>query len=106
MHRTFHPSRPFLPKELVDRESDLVKLIVFAGDLSAIDPHRGPVVAKTQELLRRGCRNYRPSTGGDDLLCRSGEETGRPYRGEACSRCIVGQFSRSLFFVGQPVLAV
>jgi hypothetical protein len=106
MHGNLRLASPVLPKELVDRGSDLTKLIVFAGDMSVIDPKRGPVVAKTQDLLQRACRNYRPSTGGDDLLCRSGEETGHPYRGEACSRCTVGQFSQSLFFVGEPVLAV
>jgi hypothetical protein len=106
MQEAFRLSRPVLPKEMVDRESDLTKLIMFAGDLIAIDPNRGPVVAKTQDLLRQACRNYRPSTGGDDLLCRSGEETGRPYRGESCSQCTVGQFSRSMFFVGEILQAV
>jgi hypothetical protein len=106
MHETFRLSRPVIPKELVDRESDLTKLIVFAGDMSAIDPKRGPVVAKTQDLLRQACRSYQPSTGGDDLLCRSGEETGHPYCGRACAQCTVGQFSRAMFFVGETVLTV
>ena len=106
MHETFRLSRPVLPKEMVDRESDLTKLIVLAGDMSVIDPKRSPVVAKTQDLLRHACRSYRPSTGGDDLLCRSGEETGHPYHGRACAQCTVGQFSRSMFFVGEIVLAV
>jgi hypothetical protein len=106
MHESLRLSRPILPKELIDRESDLTKLIVFAGDMSVIDPNRAPVVAKSKDLLRRACRSYRPSTGGDDLLCRSGEETGHPYRGKACARCAVGQFSRSLFFVGEILLTV
>jgi hypothetical protein len=106
MHETFRLSRPVLPKEMIDRESDLTKLIVFAGDMSVIDPKRGPVVAKTKDLLRRACRNYRPSTGGDDLICRSGEETGHPYRGRACAQCTVGQFSKAMFFVGETVLTV
>jgi hypothetical protein len=100
MRGKFHPAHPVLPKELVDRQSDLGKLIVFAGDLSVIDPIRSPTVVKTQDLLRRACRNYRPSTGEDDLLCRSGEETGHPYRGRACAQCTVGQFSETMFFVG------
>ena len=106
MYGTVHLAHPVPPRELVDRESDLTKLIVFAGDMSVIDPKRGPVVAKTQDLLRRACRSYRPSNGGDELVCRSGEETGHPYRGKACARCAVGQFSRSMFFVGEIALAV
>ena len=104
MHETFRLSRPVLPKEMIDRESDLTKLIVFAGDMSVIDPKRGAVVAKTQDLLRRSCRSYRPSNGGDELVCRSGEETGHPYCGRACAQCTVGQFSRGMFFVGEIVL--
>ena len=106
MYGTVRLAHPVLPRELVDRESDLGKLIMFAGDLSVIDPKRGPVVAKTQDLLRQACRSYRPSTGGDDLLCRSGEETGHPYCGRACAQCTVGQFSKAMFFVGETVLTV
>jgi len=93
-------ARPVLPRELVSRESALTKLIVVAGDMSVIDPKRTAAVSKTQAILRRACRSYRPSVGGDDLLCRSGEETGNPYRGRACSECTVGQFSQRMFFVG------
>ena len=100
MQRNLQTAHPVLPRELVSRESALTKLIVVAGDMSVIDPNRAAVVSKTQTILRHSCHSYRPSIGGDDLLCRSGEETGFPYRGKACSQCTVGQFSKSMFFVG------
>jgi len=100
MQRNLQTAHPVLPRELVNRESSLTKLIVIAGDMSVIDPNRAAVVSKTQAILRHACRSYQPSVGGDDLLCRSGEETGFPYRGKACSQCTVGQFSKSMFFVG------
>ena len=100
MQRNLQTAHPVLPRELVSRESALTKLIVIAGDMSVIDPNRAAVVSKTQAILRHACRSYQPSVGGDDLLCRSGEETGFPYRGKACSQCTVGQFSKSMFFVG------
>jgi hypothetical protein len=104
MQGTVSIARPFPPRELVNRESALFKMIVIAGDMSVIDPKRTAAVSKTQTILRHACRSYQPSVGGDDLLCRSGEETGFPYRGKACSQCTVGQFSKNMFFVGQAVL--
>jgi len=100
MQATISTASPFLPRELVNRESALTKLIVIAGDMSMTDPKRTTAVSKTQSILRRACHSYRPSVGGDVLLCRSGEETGNPYRGRACSECTVGQFSPRMFFVG------
>jgi len=93
------PRQP-LPRELTDPQTDLGKLVVLAGDLEPDTPLRRAVTGKAREFLQKACPHYKMSHG-DDVLCRSGEETGRAYRGRNCSTCTVGQFSASMMFLGE-----
>ena len=101
MQGTIRLPRPVLPRELTSPESDLTKLVIFAGDMRPDEPNRQVIVAKTRDFLRRACHSYRPSFGNLEVLCRSGEDSqGKPYRGEACAQCQVGQFFRNQVFMG------
>ena len=101
MQGTIRLPRPVLPRELTSPESDLTKLVIFAGDMRPDEPNRQVIVAKTRDFLRRACHSYRPSFGNLEVVCRSGEDNqGKPYRGDACAQCQVGQFSSSMVFVG------
>lgn len=93
-----------LPLELTNPQSDTARLVTYAGALRSQDPDRVVIAAKTRDVLRQNCPSYRVSRI-DDLLCRSGEDTGQAFRGPACATCTVGQFSRSMFFVGQITMA-
>jgi hypothetical protein len=97
--------RQDLPLELTSPQSKTTQLVSLVGDLQASDPDREIAAAKTRDILRRNCSSYRVSRI-DDLLCRSGEDTGQAFRGAACASCTaVGQFSKNMVFVGQITLA-
>jgi hypothetical protein len=92
-----------LPVELVQRNSDLDVLITIAGDSTEKRTFGFESTVKiTRRVIHQNCSSYRPSTSGDNaVLCRSGEDTGNPYRGEACFSCRAGQFSKSGVFIGE-----
>ena len=92
--------RQTLPRELTDPQTDLGRLVVLTGDLTAGTQLRRAVAGKTIDFIQKACPHYKMSHT-DDLLCRSGEETGRAYRGRNCSECTVGQFSASMLFLGE-----
>ena len=92
--------RQTLPRELTDPQTDLVKLVVLAGDMQTASQLRRAVLGKAKEFIHKACPHYKVSHT-DDILCRSGEETGRAYRGRNCSECTVGQFSASMLFLGE-----
>ena len=93
-----------LPLELTNPLSDTARLVTYAGALRSHDPDRVVIAAKTRDVLRNSCPSYQVSRI-DDLLCRSGEDSGQAFRGPACATCTVGQFSMNMFFVGQVTLA-
>ena len=93
-----------LPFELSNSQSDTARLDTYAGALRSEDPDRVVIAAKTRDVLRHSCPSYQVSRV-DELLCRSGEDTGQAFRGPACATCTVGQFSMNMFFVGQITLA-
>ena len=93
-----------LPLELTNPQSDTARLVTYAGALRLEDPDKVIISAKTRDVLRHSCPSYQVSRV-DDLLCRSGEDSGQAFRGPACATCTVGQFSRSMFFIGQITLA-
>lgn len=99
------PVRPSLPRqdlplELTNPQSDTTKLLAFVGDLGIRDPDRPIAAAKTRDILRQSCPSYKVSRI-DDLLCRSGEDTGQAFRGLFCANCTASQFSKNMVFVGQ-----
>ena len=96
--------RQDLPLELTNPQSETTKLIAFVGDLGISDPLRPIAAAKTREILRQNCPSYKVSRI-DDLLCRSGEDTGQAFRGACCANCTASQFSKNMVFVGQITLA-
>jgi len=96
--------RPDLPSELTNPLSDTSKLVALAGDLNTRDPDRPVVAAKTREFLRNDCPSYKVSRV-DDILCRSGEDTGEAFRGALCGACTASWFSKNMVFVGQITLA-
>lgn len=90
-----------LPRELIERGSDLNQMVSLAGDLVS---HRHgsaqALVNKTRTLLHQACPHYKPSRK-DPVICRSGEDNGRAYRGRVCSQCTVAQFSPNMVFIGE-----
>jgi hypothetical protein len=95
--------RQDLPLELTNPQSDTTKLLAFVGDLGIRDPDRPIAAAKTRDILRQSCPSYRVSRI-DDLLCRSGEDTGQAFRGAFCAYCTASQFSKNMVFLGQITL--
>ena len=73
-----------LPSELTNPHSDTARLVTYAGALRSQDPDRVVIAAKTRDVLRHNCPSYQVSRL-DDLLCRSGEDTGQAFRGAACA---------------------
>lgn len=96
--------RRAVPSALTNPESEINRLITATGDLDTRDPDRRLFAAKTQQMVLRDCSSYRVSRI-DDVLCRSGEDTGQAFRGASCAQCHVGQFSKNMVFVGQITLA-
>jgi hypothetical protein len=93
-----------LPRELFQRDSDLDVLITIAGNAAAKRSFAFTSTVKTtRKLLRNDCPNYLPSLSSpNEVLCRSGEEDGTPYRaGSDCFRCRAAQFSANGLFIGE-----
>lgn len=104
MPETLSYRRRDLPSELTNPQSDTSQLVAYAGDLRLNDPDRPILAAKTREFLRHSCPSYQVSRV-DDILCRSGEDTGQAFRGALCAGCTVSSFSKNMVFVGQITLA-
>jgi hypothetical protein len=74
--------------------------MVVAGDLRPGTKLRRQAAEKTRQFIHEECPHYKKSRV-DDILCRSGEDTGRAYRGRTCWGCTAAsQFSPNGFFVG------
>lgn len=91
--------RPGLPRELLSRRGLLAKEVDAVASLPR-NTFRQACTQKVNEFTRRFCHSFKPSHV-DPLLCRSGETSGRPFRGSACAQCQLGQFSSNLVFIGQ-----
>ena len=101
-------SRKGIPEELQTPGSELVVLLAAAGNVDTRERQiRHDIVEEAHDLIHQACPHYKPSRV-DDLNCRSGEDTGRAYRGRTCHGCQAGQFGANGFFIGdvtslQPV---
>jgi hypothetical protein len=90
---------------LVNSELDL--LVTTAND--ALDAHKfgaKGILKVTQNMLKKACPDYCPSTSTEnDTLCKSGEIDGTAFRAE-CNKCRVSQFSASGFFSGEIQVSI
>jgi hypothetical protein len=94
--------RKGVPECLKNPNDELYQLVVATGDIStAHRRYRREATELTRGFIQQACPHYKKSLV-DDLLCRSGEDTGRAYRGRTCHGCMaVGQFTAKGMFLGE-----
>lgn len=101
------PNRDRLPRELSAQGTELGEF-VFEVALPAVEKglfHSVKTLTTAQRMIKQHCDAYKPSLSSEhEVLCRSGEQDGQPYRA-GCTECRFSQFSLNGFFVGEIIPA-
>ena len=97
-------NRDRLPRELIQRGSDLDQMITLAGDAAASNSFGAQGTLKAaRSMIKRLCPKYRPSRASSiETVCGSGEDDGQPFR-SGCGVCLCGQFTAAGMYLGDVI---